>query len=63
MELRGDEALLLTAFSAANAAALRPGPGNRWKTDGDPTETALLIAAAKAGIHRKPEEERSVPGL
>ena len=60
MELRGDEALLLTAFSAANAAALRPGPGNRWKTDGDPTETALLIAAAKAGIHRKPEEERSV---
>ena len=49
-----------TAFSAANAAALRPGPGNRWKTDGDPTETALLIAAAKAGIHRKPEEERSV---
>ena len=39
---------------------MRPGPGNRWKTDGDPTETALLIAAAKAGIHRKPEEERSV---
>ena len=60
MELRADEALLLTAFAAANAAEIRPGKKNRWKTDGEPTETALLIAAAKAGLYRKPEEELSV---
>lgn len=50
MELRADEALLLTAFAAANAAEIRPGKKNRWKTDGEPTETALLIAAAKAAV-------------
>lgn len=60
MELRADEALLLTAFAAANAAEIRPVKKNRWKTDGEPTETALLIAAAKAGLYRKPEEELSV---
>ncbi|MEI3579779.1 MAG: hypothetical protein V8Q30_07290 [Acutalibacteraceae bacterium] len=60
MELRADEALLLTAFAAANAAEIRSGKKNRWKTDGEPTETALLIAAAKAGLYRKPEEELPV---
>lgn len=60
LELRGDEALLLTAFASANAAEIHPGRKNRWKADGEPTETALLIAAAKAGIHRNPEEEEAV---
>ena len=49
MELRADESLPLTAFAAANAAEIRPGKKNRWKTDGEPTETALLIAAAQGG--------------
>ena len=61
MELRADEALLLTAFAAADAAEIRPGKKNRWKTAGEPTETALLIAAAKAGLYGSRRRNCSVP--
>ena len=53
LELSADEGLLLTAFVLANDASLAPGPKNTWRTDGDPTEAALLIAGAKAGLGRE----------
>lgn len=46
---------LLTAAALCNDASLRPpGPqdGDRWTALGDPTEAALLAAAAKAGRDR-----------
>ncbi|MEU2164049.1 cation-transporting P-type ATPase [Streptomyces sp. NPDC019208] len=51
---------LLTVATLCNDAALRPpggtgGSGDRWTALGDPTEAALLTAAAKAGC-----EERSL---
>ncbi|MBS4786214.1 MAG: cation-translocating P-type ATPase [Clostridiales bacterium] len=52
MELLGEEHLLLTAFTTCNASAITPGRSRSWKPDGEPTETALLIAAAKAGIYK-----------
>jgi P-type Ca2+ transporter type 2C len=42
---------LLTAAALCNDAALRPpGDGDRWTAIGDPTEAALLTAAAAAGL-------------
>ncbi|MEV0189610.1 HAD-IC family P-type ATPase [Kitasatospora purpeofusca] len=43
---------LLTAAALCNDAALRPPArgGTRWTALGDPTEAALLAAAAKAGL-------------
>jgi P-type Ca2+ transporter type 2C len=45
---------LLTAASACNDAALHPprASGEEWTVVGDPTEGALLSAAAKAGLSR-----------
>jgi P-type Ca2+ transporter type 2C len=43
---------LLTAAAACNDAALHPpeDPGQAWAAVGDPTEAALLAAAAKLGL-------------
>jgi Ca2+-transporting ATPase len=50
-----DPALLLLLHAAAlcNDALLQPpaGPGGDWAVQGDPTEAALRVLAAKAGIH------------
>jgi len=48
-----DVAGLLTAAALCNDAALRPPPGGQpdWTAVGDPTEAALLAAAAKAGLN------------
>jgi Ca2+-transporting ATPase len=50
---------LLTASVLCNGAELRQD-GSVWKVLGDPTEGALLVAAAKAGL-TKEELERSAP--
>jgi Ca2+-transporting ATPase len=48
-----DVAELLTAAALCNDAALRPPAGGQpdWTAVGDPTEAALLAAAAKAGLN------------
>jgi Ca2+-transporting ATPase len=55
----GNAALLecLRAGLLCNDAALRQSDG-LWKAEGDPTEAALLAAAAKAGLDRDGEEKR-----
>ena len=47
----------LRAGLLCNDAALRQTDG-MWKAEGDPTEAALLAAAAKAGLDRDGEEKR-----
>jgi Ca2+-transporting ATPase len=47
----------LRAGLLCNDAALRKENG-AWKAEGDPTEAALLAAAAKAGLSRDAEEAR-----
>lgn len=43
---------LLTASALCNDAAVHPaGGGEEWMAVGDPTEAALLTAAAKIGLH------------
>ncbi|MET9342101.1 cation-translocating P-type ATPase [Nonomuraea sp. NPDC003804] len=51
---------LLTAAALCNDATLSAGDGGEWIAIGDPTEAALLAAAAKAGL-RRPELERGLP--
>jgi magnesium-transporting ATPase (P-type) len=33
----------------------------RWDIKGDPTEGALVVAAAKAGLHKAELDARSIP--
>jgi P-type Ca2+ transporter type 2C len=49
-----DLTLLLTATALCNDAALRPptGDSTEWSAVGDPTEAALLTAAARLGLDR-----------
>lgn len=49
--------LLLLAGALCNDACLREAEG-RWSIAGDPTEGALLVAAAKAGLTRAELSER-----
>jgi Ca2+-transporting ATPase len=42
--------LLLGAALCSNARLMHPSP-NRWQEIGDPTEAALLVVAAKAGLN------------
>jgi cation-transporting ATPase F len=50
--LAADEALAWTlrAGVLCNDASLHRGEGGQWQVVGDPTEAALLVAAAKAGL-------------
>jgi P-type Ca2+ transporter type 2C len=52
---------LLVAAALCNDAALEPpaGPGAPWSVAGDPTEGALLVLAAKAGLQRADLEQRA----
>jgi Ca2+-transporting ATPase len=46
---------LLTFLRAADLASdahIAPAEGGRWHVTGDPTEGALVVAAAKAGLHK-----------
>ena len=56
--------LLLRAGLLCNDARLEPDPdnGDSWRMVGDPTEGALVVAAAKAGFWRE-ELERDYPRL
>jgi P-type Ca2+ transporter type 2C len=47
---------LLRAGALASDARLRQ-EGGRWQVEGDPTEGALVVAAAKAGIDRVPLDQ------
>ncbi|WP_431913365.1 cation-translocating P-type ATPase [Nonomuraea jabiensis] len=51
---------LLAATALCNDAGLSPpqDPGGEWTALGDPTEAALLVAAAKLGLDRKYLQER-----
>ncbi len=49
---------LLTAAVLCNGATLREEQGN-WRIIGDPTEGALLVAAAKARVWKQPLEDAS----
>jgi len=49
--------LLLRAASLCNDSRLRK-EDNTWRIDGDPTEGALVVASAKAGIRKEDLEER-----
>jgi Ca2+-transporting ATPase len=54
-ELRHHEAvrlLLEAALLASDARLERDADGSGWRMVGDPTEGALVVAAAKAGLHR-----------
>jgi Ca2+-transporting ATPase len=53
---------LLTAVALCNNASLRRDSSGRASVVGDPTETALLIAAAKRNLHRD-ELLQSMPEL
>jgi Ca2+-transporting ATPase len=53
---------LLGAMSLANDAALQRVARNQWTVTGDPTEGALLVAAAKAGL-RKSELDECFPRI
>jgi Ca2+-transporting ATPase len=46
----GHTALLLRIVTLCNDASLIYG-GKKWRVEGDPTEGALLVAAAKAGVN------------
>jgi P-type Ca2+ transporter type 2C len=53
----GDELRqLLTAATLASDATIEPNthndPGGNWDIKGDPTEGALVVAAAKAGLEK-----------
>ncbi|MFC7382254.1 cation-translocating P-type ATPase [Sphaerisporangium rhizosphaerae] len=49
---------LLTAAALCNDARLTPDPRGRWPALGDPTEAALLAAAAKLGLDRSQTQQR-----
>ncbi|HET7310646.1 MAG TPA: cation-transporting P-type ATPase [Mycobacteriales bacterium] len=63
-EWEPSESALLRAAALCNDARLTPaqGPAHTWAGSGDPTETALLRTAARAGWHRELLEE-SAPRL
>jgi len=44
--------LLEAAVLASDARLLQEGPPAAWTIKGDPTEGALVVAAAKAGLHK-----------
>lgn len=44
--------LLGAAVLCSDATLVRPGGGDSWSVRGDPTEGALFVAAAKAGVVR-----------
>jgi len=52
--------LLRGAALASDAHILRSEPDGRWDVKGDPTEGALVVAAAKAGLN-KPELDEKFP--
>ncbi|MCS7177960.1 MAG: cation-translocating P-type ATPase [Anaerolineae bacterium] len=56
-----DLQVLLRAAALASDARLAQTDG-RWRIKGDPTEGALVVAAAKAGLH-KPDLERAYPRI
>ncbi|MCI0408754.1 MAG: HAD-IC family P-type ATPase, partial [Acidobacteria bacterium] len=51
-------AVLQCAVLSSDALIVRAQDGAGWLVRGDPTEGALVVAAAKAGIHRVDLEER-----
>jgi Ca2+-transporting ATPase len=53
-------ALLLIGGSLCNDAALKLGDADRFRTIGDPTEGAMIVMAAHAGL-LKPELDRQFP--
>jgi Ca2+-transporting ATPase len=44
--------LLRAAALASDAHLTRDGNGGRWRIKGDPTEGAMIVAAAKAGLNK-----------
>ncbi|MDO8468972.1 MAG: cation-translocating P-type ATPase [Candidatus Peribacter sp.] len=50
---------MLRAAVLASDTRLVRGEGGIWDIKGDPTEGALVVAAAKAGIHKDQEDEAS----
>ncbi len=54
------EVLLLACGALCNDAVLEPEPAGGWRVVGDPTEGALLVAAAEQGLP-KPDLEKSLP--
>ena len=52
VEPRGPLALLLQAGALASDARLARDPEHGWKISGDPTEAALVVAAAKGGFDK-----------
>ena len=64
VELPHTARTLLAAAALASDARLNQSsgsePGNGWSIKGDPTEGALVVAAAKAGLH-KPELDDRYP--
>ncbi|MHC4591242.1 MAG: cation-translocating P-type ATPase [Planctomycetota bacterium] len=49
---------LLTVGLLCSNARLTRGPAGEWETTGDPTEVALVVAAAKAGLWAEDLEEQ-----
>ncbi|MEM2821769.1 MAG: cation-translocating P-type ATPase, partial [Thermoproteota archaeon] len=59
VEPEGDLELLLRAGALCNNASLRRvEQGDNWEIFGDPTEGALIVAAAKAGLDKGALEEK-----
>jgi Ca2+-transporting ATPase len=57
--LRGPVHELLTAAAlASDARIVRDAQGDSWSIHGDPTEGALVVAAAKAGLHKAELDQR-----
>ena len=54
--------LLEAAVLASDAHLVRDAARNSWEIKGDPTEGALVVAAAKAGLH-KPELDAARPRI
>ena len=58
-ELNAAQRQCLLAGLLCNDAVLRAPdaavPGSAWRVEGDPSEAALLVSAAKAGLHREAE--------
>jgi len=52
------ELLLRAAALASDATLVRAEPEDRWRIRGDPTEGALIVAAAKAGLSKTDLEAR-----
>ena len=52
IEPRGPVELLLRAGALASDARLVRASDHGWKIKGDPTEGALVVAAAKAGLNK-----------